>query len=209
MQKVLRTQDIEEVGVTSRHSTFFQMNGNFSFGDYFKEQAIAYAWELSTAPTGDGGFGLDPERVWPTVFLDDDEAFAMWRSHGVPAERIQRRGQADNMWSMGIPGPAGTCSELFYDRGPRYGREGGPVVDEDRYMEFWNLVFMAYERGPGLGKDDWELTGRLPARNIDTGMGMERIASLLQGVDNLYEIDEVRPVLDRAAQLARPPLRRR
>ncbi len=202
VQKVIRTQDIEEVGVTSRHGTFFQMNGNFSFGDYFKEQAIAYAWELSTSSVTAGGFGLDGDRIWPTVFLDDDEAFQLWRAQGVPAERIQRRGQADNMWSMGIPGPAGTCSELFYDRGPRYGREGGPVVDEDRYLEFWNLVFMAYERGPGLGKDDWELIGALPQRNIDTGLGMERIASLLQGVDNLYEIDEVRPVLDRAVQLS-------
>ncbi len=202
VQKVIRTQDIEEVGVTSRHGTFFQMNGNFSFGDYFKEQAIGYAWELSTAPVESGGFGLDPDRIWPTVYLDDDEAFGMWRAVGVPAERIQRRGQADNMWSMGIPGPAGTCSELFYDRGPRHGREGGPEADEDRYMEYWNLVFMAYERGPGLTKDDWEFVGPLPARNIDTGMGMERIATLLQGVDNLYEIDEVRPVLDRAEQLS-------
>ncbi len=202
VQKVIRTQDIDEVGVTSRHGTFFQMNGNFSFGDYFKEQAIAYAWELSTSPVSDGGFGLDPDRIWPTVYLDDDEAFAIWRSLGVPEQRIQRRGQADNMWSMGIPGPAGTCSELFYDRGPEHGREGGPVVDEDRYMEYWNLVFMAFTRGPGTTKDDWELTGPLPARNIDTGMGMERIATLLQGVDNLYEIDEVRPVLDRAEQLS-------
>lgn len=202
IQKVIRTQDIDEVGVTSRHGTFFQMNGNFSFGDYFKEQAIAYAWELSTSPVADGGFGLDPDRIWPTVYLDDDEAFGMWRALGVPEQRIQRRGQADNMWSMGIPGPAGTCSELFYDRGPGYGREGGPVVDEDRYMEYWNLVFMASTRGPGSTKDDWELTGPLPARNIDTGMGMERIATLLQGVDNLYEIDEVRPVLDRAEQLS-------
>ena len=202
VQKVIRTQDIDEVGVTSRHGTFFQMNGNFSFGDYFKEQAVAYAWELSTAPVADGGFGLDPDRIWPTVYLDDDEAFELWRGRGVPAERIQRRGQADNMWSMGIPGPAGTCSELFYDRGPAYGADGGPVVDEDRFMEYWNLVFMDSERGPGLGKDDWSMVGRLPKANIDTGMGLERIACLLQGVDNLYEIDEVRPVLDRASQLS-------
>ena len=149
VQKCIRTPDIDEVGKTSRHGTFFQMNGNFSFGDYFKDGAIPLAWDLVTKPVAEGGFGLDPERIWPTVYLDDDEAFEIWRSVGVPAERIVRRGKADNFWSMGIPGPCGPCSELFYDRGPEYGREGGPEVDEDRYMEFWNLVFMQYERGPG------------------------------------------------------------
>jgi alanyl-tRNA synthetase len=205
VQKCVRTQDIEEVGKTTRHGTFFQMNGNFSFGDYFKEQAIDLAWELSTKPVADGGYGLDPERIWPTVYLDDDEAFALWRDRiGVPVERIVRRGKADNTWDMGIPGPAGTCSELFYDRGPEYGPEGGPAVDEDRFMEFWNLVFMQYERGASTGphKGDYDILGNLPNKNIDTGMGLERMATLLQGVDNLYEIDETRPVLDRAAQLA-------
>ncbi|MEV6798856.1 alanine--tRNA ligase [Micromonospora rifamycinica] len=201
VQKCLRTPDIDEVGKTSRHGTFFQMNGNFSFGDYFKSGAIPLAWDLVTKPVAEGGYGLDGERVWPTVYLDDDEAFEIWRSVGVPAERIVRRGKADNFWSMGIPGPCGPCSELFYDRGPEYGREGGPAVDEDRYMEFWNLVFMQYERGPGSGKEDFPILGDLPAQNIDTGMGLERMASILQGVDNLYEIDEVRPILDRAAEL--------
>ncbi|MGI5149151.1 alanine--tRNA ligase [Plantactinospora sp. CA-294935] len=201
VQKCIRTPDIDEVGKTSRHGTFFQMNGNFSFGDYFKEGAISLAWELVTKPVSDGGFGLDPERIWPTVYLDDDEAESLWRGIGVPAERIVRRGKADNFWSMGIPGPCGPCSEIYYDRGPAYGAEGGPAVDEDRYLEFWNLVFMQFERGPGTDKENFPILGDLPAKNIDTGMGLERMAAILQGVDNLYEIDEVRPILDRAAEL--------
>jgi alanyl-tRNA synthetase len=202
VQKCIRTPDIEEVGKTSRHATFFQMNGNFSFGDYFKDRAIPLAWELVTNPVGKGGYGLDPERIWATVYLDDDESIEIWRQTGVPLERIVRRGVKDNFWSMGIPGPCGPCSELYLDRGPEYGREGGPEVDEDRYLEFWNLVFMQYERGPGGAKEDYPILGELPAKNIDTGMGLERMATLLQGVDNLYEIDEVKPVLDRAAELS-------
>ena len=202
VQKCLRTPDIEEVGKTSRHGTFFQMNGNFSFGDYFKEGAIGLAWKLVTSPVEQGGFGLDPQRLWATVYLDDDEAIDIWqRVAGLPPERIVRRGKKDNFWSMGIPGPAGPCSEIYFDRGPDYGPEGGPEVDEDRYMEFWNLVFMQYEIADVKSKEDFRILGELPAKNIDTGMGLERIASLLQGVDNLYEIDEVRPILDTAAQL--------
>ncbi len=201
VQKCLRTPDIDEVGKTSRHGTFFQMNGNFSFGDYFKERAIPLAWDLSTKPAAHGGFGLDPEKIWVTVYLDDDEAIEIWRQTGVPLERIVRRGMKDNYWSMGIPGPSGPCSELYYDRGPDYGSDGGPEVDEDRYLEYWNLVFMQHERGPGGVKEDFPILGDLPAKNIDTGMGLERIASILQGVDNLYEIDEVKPILDRAAEL--------
>ncbi|GAA2055936.1 alanine--tRNA ligase [Polymorphospora rubra] len=201
VQKCIRTPDIDEVGKTSRHGTFFQMNGNFSFGDYFKSGAIPLAWELSTKPVEQGGFGLDPERIWATVYLDDDEAFEIWRQTGVPVERIVRRGKKDNFWSMGIPGPCGPCSELYYDRGPAYGPDGGPEVDEDRFLEFWNLVFMQFERGPGTDKENYPILGDLPAKNIDTGMGLERMASILQGVDNLYEIDEVRPILARAAEL--------
>jgi alanyl-tRNA synthetase len=201
VQKCLRTPDIDEVGKTSRHGTFFQMNGNFSFGDYFKEGAIPLAWELSTKPVEQGGFGLDPEKIWATVYLDDDEAIDIWRQTGLPAERIVRRGKKDNFWSMGIPGPAGPCSELYYDRGPAYGPDGGPEVDEDRYLEYWNLVFMQYEITDVKSKEDFRIVGDLPAKNIDTGMGLERIASILQGVDNLYEIDEVRPILSRAAEL--------
>jgi alanyl-tRNA synthetase len=201
VQKCLRTPDIDEVGKTSRHGTFFQMNGNFSFGDYFKAGVIPLAWELSTKPVEQGGFGLDPERIWVTVYLDDDEAAGIWEQTGVPAERIVRRGKKDNFWSMGIPGPAGPCSELYYDRGPEYGPEGGPEVDEDRYLEFWNLVFMQYDIDDVTSKEEFRIVGDLPNKNIDTGMGLERMASLLQGVDNLYEIDEVKPILDRAAQL--------
>ncbi|MEU7052246.1 alanine--tRNA ligase [Streptomyces eurythermus] len=203
VQKCVRTLDIEEVGRTTRHGSFFQMNGNFSLGDYFKEEAIAFAWELSTSPTADGGYGLDPDRIWVTVHHTDDESRALWRRiAGLPDERIVARGDEDNFWSMGVPGPCGPCSELYYDRGPALGRPGGPAVDEDRYMEFWNLVFMQYERGEGPGKSGYPILGELPRRNIDTGMGLERMATLLQGVDNLYEIDETRPVLDRAAALA-------
>ncbi|MEU2794091.1 alanine--tRNA ligase [Streptomyces sp. NPDC007100] len=203
VQKCVRTLDIEEVGRTTRHGSFFQMNGNFSFGDYFKEDAIRFAWELSTTPVADGGYGLDPDRIWVTVHHTDDEARDLWRRiAGLPEERIVSRGDEDNFWSMGVPGPCGPCSELYYDRGPKYGRAGGPEVDEDRYMEFWNLVFMQYERGEGTGKSGYPILGELPRRNIDTGMGLERMATLLQGVDNLYEIDETRPVLDRAAALA-------
>ncbi|MFF5294767.1 alanine--tRNA ligase [Paractinoplanes globisporus] len=201
VQKCIRTPDIDEVGKTSRHGTFFQMNGNFSFGDYFKAGAIPLAWELSTKPQSEGGFGLDPEKIWATVYLDDDEAIEIWKQTGLPAERIVRRGKKDNFWSMGIPGPAGPCSELYYDRGPEYGREGGPEVDEDRYLEFWNLVFMQHEITDVKSKEDFTIVGDLPKQNIDTGMGLERIASILQGVDNLYEIDEVRPILARAAEM--------
>ncbi|MBX7267910.1 alanine--tRNA ligase [Micromonospora sp. Llam7] len=201
VQKCIRTPDIDEVGKTSRHGTFFQMNGNFSFGDYFKDGAIPFAWDLATKSVDRGGFGLDPERIWATVYLDDDEAYEIWRRAGVPEARIVRRGKKDNFWSMGIPGPCGPCSELYYDRGAAYGAEGGPEVDEDRYLEFWNLVFMQFERGPGTDKENFPILGELPAKNIDTGMGLERMASILQGVDNLYEIDEVRPILDRAAEL--------
>ncbi len=201
-QKCVRTPDIEEVGKTTRHATFFQMLGNFSFGDYFKDQAIPFAWELLTTPERDGGFGFPEERLWATVYTDDDEAFRIWRDEvGVPESRIQRRGMADNYWSMGVPGPCGPCSEIYYDRGPDYGREGGPVADEDRYLEVWNLVFMQFLRGEGPGKDGWPILGELPRKNIDTGMGLERMAAILQGVDNIYEVDTLWKVLDRAAEL--------
>jgi alanyl-tRNA synthetase len=201
-QKCIRTPDIEEVGKTTRHGTFFQMLGNFSFGDYFKEQAIPFAWELLTTPERDGGFGFPEDRLWATVYHDDDEAARIWRDVvGVPESRIQRRGMADNYWSMGVPGPCGPCSEIYYDRGPDYGRDGGPESDEDRYLEVWNLVFMQYLRGEGAGKEGWPILGELPSRNIDTGMGLERMAAILQGVDNIYEIDTLWKVLDRAAEL--------
>jgi alanyl-tRNA synthetase len=202
VQKCVRTQDIEEVGKTSRHGTFFQMNGNFSFGDYFKEGAIKLAWELLTTPQSAGGYGLDGDKLWATVYEDDDEAAALWVEHtGIPAERIVRRGKADNYWHMGVPGPGGPCSEIYYDRGPEYGPDGGPAVDEDRFMEIWNLVFMQEELSQVRTKVDFDIDKPLPKQNIDTGMGLERIASILQGVDNMYEIDEVYPVLAKAAEM--------
>ncbi|GAA3184155.1 hypothetical protein GCM10020255_079770 [Rhodococcus baikonurensis] len=202
VQKCVRTLDIEEVGITTRHNTFFQMAGNFSFGDYFKKEAISHAWQLLTGSVEDGGYGIDPTRLWATVYLDDDEAFSIWRDEvGVPEERIQRRGMKDNYWSMGIPGPCGPCSEIFYDRGAEYGVEGGPEADEDRYIEIWNLVFMQNERGEGTNKGDYPILGPLPKKNIDTGMGVERVAFLLQGVENVYETDLLRPVIDKAAEL--------
>jgi alanyl-tRNA synthetase len=203
VQKCVRTLDIEEVGKTTRHGTFFQMNGNFSFGDYFKREAIGYAWEFLTSPQSEGGLGFDPEILWVTVYKDDDESIDIWREVSeIPMERIQRRGMKDNFWSTGQPGPSGPCSEIYYDRGPAYGPDGGPEADEDRYIEIWNLVFMQYERGAGGGKEDYPILGELPKKNIDTGMGLERVAFLMQGVENLYEIDEVRPVLDLAAKFA-------
>ena len=203
VQKCIRTLDIEEVGKTARHGTFFQMAGNFSFGDYFKEQAIPFAYELLTTPQDQGGFGLDPERLWVTIYEGDDEAFDIWHNKvGFPAERIQRMGMKENYWSTGQPGPAGPDSEIFYDRGPAYGKEGGPAADDDRYIEIWNLVFMQYQRGEGIGKDDFEILGDLPKKNIDTGLGVERLAMLLQGVENFYETDQVRPVLDAASELS-------
>ncbi|QNG18928.1 alanine--tRNA ligase [Rhodococcus triatomae] len=203
VQKCVRTLDIENVGITTRHNTFFQMAGNFSFGDYFKREAITHAWALLTSPIDEGGYGFDPERLWVTVYLDDDEARDIWRDEvGIPEERIQRRGMADNYWSMGIPGPCGPCSEIYYDRGPEFGEDGGPEADEDRYLEIWNLVFMQNERGEGTGKDSFEILGPLPKKNIDTGMGVERVAFLLQGVDNVYETDLVRPVIAKAEELS-------
>src|SRR5215471_402631 len=176
VQKCVRTLDIEEVGKTTRHATFFQMLGNWSFGDYFKEGAIPFAWELLTKSERDGGFGL-------------------------PESRIQRRGLKDNYWHMGVPGPGGPCSEIYYDRGPEYGREGGPEADEDRYLEVWNLVFMQDSLSAVWAKDDFDIEGPLPFRNVDTGMGLERMAVILQGVDNIYEIDTTYKILDKAAEL--------
>lgn len=201
IQKCVRTLDIDEVGVTTRHNTFFQMAGNFSFGQYFKEGAITHAWSLLTGSLEEGGLGLDPGRLWVTVYQDDDEAARIWRDVvGVPEDRIQRMGMEDNYWSMGVPGPCGPCSEIYYDRGPAYGADGGPAADDNRFMEVWNLVFMEKERGEGEGKN-FEIIGDLPQKNIDTGMGVERIACILQGVDNVYETDLLRPVIDAAEEV--------
>jgi alanyl-tRNA synthetase len=202
VQKCVRTLDIDEVGKTTRHASFFQMCGNFSFGDYFKEGAITLAWELLTKPVADGGYGFPEEKLWVTVYLDDDEAEEIWhRKIGIPRERIQRRDMADNFWSMGVPGPCGPCSEIYFDRGPAYGADGGPIADENRYLEIWNLVFMQNERGAGGGKDGYPILGELPAKSIDTGLGLERVAALLQGVENIYEIDTTMQILAKATEL--------
>jgi len=194
VQKCTRTSDIENVGDRS-HCTFFEMLGNFSFGDYFKEGAIAYAWELVTER-----FGFEPDRLWITVYLDDDEAAGIWRQTGVPAERIQRLGKEDNFWSMGVAGPCGPCSEIYYDRGPGFGADGGPASGSDRYLEIWNLVFMQNVRD-----EDYNIVGDLPNKNIDTGMGLERVATLLQGADSMYETDLFLPILQQVQEVSGAP----
>jgi alanyl-tRNA synthetase len=203
VQKCVRTPDIDIIGLTTRHLTFFEMLGNFSFGDYFKREAIAWAWELSVAPPPHG-FGFDPERIWATVYETDDEAERLWLEESdLPAARIQRIGApegatrldaSDNFWSTGGAGPCGPCSELYYDRGPEHGADGGPIVDESRFMEYWNLVFMQFEQDA-----DGNVLGELPRQNVDTGMGLERMAVLLQDVPNVFETDVLRPMLDRAS----------
>ena len=202
VQKCVRTLDIEEVGKTTRHGTFFQMNGNFSFGDYFKAGAIEHAWNLITGSVADGGLGLDPATIWVTVLHSDTESRELWKKiAGLPDERIQNRGLLDNYWHMGVPGPGGPCSEIYVDRGAQYGPDGGPEADEDRFLEIWNLVFMQEEITDVRAKDQFEVVGPLPHQNIDTGMGLERVAYLLQGKENMYEIDEVFPVISKAEEL--------
>jgi alanyl-tRNA synthetase len=212
VQKCVRTPDIEDVGRTTRHGTFFEMCGNFSFGDYFKEGAIELAWELVTRPVAHGGFGLEESRLWPSILQGDDEALALWKKvTGLPDERIIKLGRKENYWSMGVPGPGGPCSEILYDRGPDYGPDGEfgtttrsamPTELEDRYLEIWNLVFMQDELSGVRSKEDFDIAGSLPKKNIDTGMGLERVAYLLQGRDNMYEIDVMFPVIERAQELA-------
>ena len=204
VQKCIRTNDIDNVGITTRHGTFFQMNGNFSFGDYFKEGAISYAWGLLTGSREEGGYGLDGDRLWMTIWEEDQVSLDYWtREIGVPAERIQLLPFKDISWSTGQPGPAGSCCEIHYDRGPDYGPDGGPAVDTqgDRFLEIWNLVFDEFLRGEGKGHD-FELLGKLDQTAIDTGAGLERLAFIMQDKPNMYEIDEVFPVIKAAEELS-------
>ncbi|HTW14436.1 MAG TPA: alanine--tRNA ligase [Nocardioides sp.] len=201
VQKCVRTPDIEDVGKTTRHGTFFEMCGNFSFGDYFKEGAIELAWELVTRSQADGGFGLDESVLYPSVLDGDDEAVTLWKKvTGLPDDRIVRLPPKENYWSMGVPGPGGPCSELLIDRGPAYGADGDWDAG-DRYLEFWNLVFMQDELSAVRSKSDFDIAGELPKKNIDTGMGLERVAYLLQGKDNMYETDVMFPVIEKAMAL--------
>jgi alanyl-tRNA synthetase len=190
VQKSIRTVDIDIIGTTARHMSFFEMLGNFSFGDYFKAEAMRWAHQLLTE-----GYGLDPERLWYTAYEHDDEAADLWHDHvGVPRERIQRGGK-DNFWQMGVPGPCGPCAEVFYDRGPDYGPDGGPIGGgEERFIEIWNLVFMQ-----NIQDRPYHVVGDLPTKNIDTGMGLERLAMILQGVESGFDVDTMRPVRDAAS----------
>jgi alanyl-tRNA synthetase len=200
VQKCFRTTDISEVGDTARHLTFFEMLGNWSFGDYFKAESIPWGWELSTQ-----GFGMDPELIWVTVFGGDEElglgpdeeAIEIWKATGVPEERIVRLGREDNFWQGGPTGPCGPCSELYLDRGLDFGAEDDrPGDDSDRFLEFWNHVFMSYDLA-----EDGSLT-ELPTKNIDTGMGLDRMAAILQDVPSVYEVDHVRPLIELAEELS-------
>ncbi|HTT59566.1 MAG TPA: alanine--tRNA ligase-related protein, partial [Acidimicrobiales bacterium] len=190
IQKCFRAPDIDVIGSDQRHLTFFEMMGNFSFGDYFKEGAISYAWELVTE-----GFGLDPARLWVTVHEDDDEAADIWLNGvGLPKERLQRMGE-ENIWAMGDVGPCGYDSEIFYDKGDEFGAQGGPALGgEDRYVEIWNLVFMQFER-----QFDGTMID-LPKKNIDTGAGFERVLSVLNGVESVFATDLFAPLLDASAR---------
>jgi alanyl-tRNA synthetase len=204
VQKCIRTNDIENVGRTTRHGTFFQMNGNFSFGDYFKAGAIDLAWELLTTEQAKGGYGFDGDRLWVTLWNEDHESYeALTKGIGLDPKHIVRLPREENFWDTGQPGPAGPCAEWHYDRGPAYGPEAeGGSVDPggDRYLEIWNLVFDQFVRGEGTGKN-YPLLGELDQKAIDTGAGLERIAYLLQGKENLYEIDEVYPVIATVEEL--------
>ncbi len=194
IQKCVRTIDIDIIGTTQRHVSFFEMLGNFSFGDYFKEKAIPWSYEFVTE-----SLGIDPDRLWFTVYETDDDAAQIWvDSVGVPAERVQRGGK-DNFWQMGVPGPCGPSSELFYDKGPEYGEPGGPIGGgEERFVEIWNLVFMQ-----NIQDEPYHVVGDLPAKSIDTGMGLERIAAVMQGVDSVFEVDTLRQVMTTAERYTR------
>lgn len=200
VQKCFRTPDIDEVGNTRRHLTFFEMLGNWSFGDYFKEQSIAWGLELSVDV-----FGLEKDRIWPSVFGGDDElglgpdeeSIEIWKSHGIPDERIVLLPRSENFWQAGETGPCGPCSEMYYDRGKKFGgSDERPGDDTDRYIEYWNHVFMSYEL-----HEDGSLT-KLPANNVDTGLGLERMGAILQNVDSVFQADSFSPLIELAEEMS-------
>ncbi len=199
-QKCMRVSgkhnDLENVGRTRRHHTLFEMLGNFSFGDYFKEEAIPFAWDLLTC-----GYGIEKERLWVTIFESDDEAAEIWtKKVGVPAERVQRLGAKDNFWSMGDTGPCGPCTEIHYDFGSEISDDTrGPAGGDDRYVEIWNLVFMQYEQAADGTRTN------LPRPSIDTGMGLERLATVLQRKLTNYDTDLFQPLIQQAAELSGVP----
>ncbi|MDN5725659.1 MAG: alanine--tRNA ligase [Propionibacteriales bacterium] len=210
-QKCIRTLDIDEVGRTTRHGTFFQMLGNFSFGDYFKAEVIPWTWEFLTGDVAAGNLGFEADRISVSVLgagfhpaypEGDVEARELWQAIGLPPERIHERDLTENYWHMGVPGPGGPDSEVFYDRGPDFGPGGGPDVNEERYLEIWNNVFQQEELSAVRGKSDFDVLRSLPTKNIDTGAGLERMATLLQGKDNLYDIDQIHPVITAAARVS-------
>ena len=204
VQKCIRTLDIEEVGKTTRHGTFFQMNGNFSFGDYFKEGAIEYAWELLTSSESDGGLGFAESDLWVTVYEDDAEAEKLWKDiAGLPARTDSTHGSGGTTIGLrASPDRRDPVRKFTSTAVQNMAPKVGPAVDDTRYIEIWNLVFMQYLIGNVTSKVDFDIVGDLPQKNIDTGMGMERVAFLKQGVENMYEIDQVRPVLDAASELS-------
>jgi alanyl-tRNA synthetase len=204
VQKCIRTLDIEEVGKTTRHGTFFQMNGNFSFGDYFKDDCIRWAWEFITLPVAEGGLGIDPDVISVSIYHDDEESYKIWKEvANLPDEKIYRRGMKDNYWSTGHKGSAGPCSEIFVDRGEEFGSGTDPYENEDRFLEIWNLVFTQYERAEETDANgEFAIIGDLKQKNIDTGMGLERVAALLQGKRSIYDTDEIFPVIEAVEQLA-------
>ncbi|WP_020519733.1 alanine--tRNA ligase-related protein [Catelliglobosispora koreensis] len=197
-QPCVRTVDIDNIGYTTRHSTSFEMLGNFAFSDYFKLESMSWALKLLT-----DGFGLDRDRLWVTVFSTDDESFVLWQKLGFPTDRIQRLGIEDNYWSMGVPGPGGPNSELFYDRGPSFGRSGGPSVNSERYLELWNLVFMQDVRG----NSDEEILGPLPGRHVDTGLGLSRLQLVLSGGRHVQELDPLLPKVRELTGSSSPSVR--
>lgn len=203
VQKCIRTVDIEEVGKTTRHGTFFQMCGNFSFGGYFRERSIELTWNFLTNSVESGCLGVDPKKLWVTVLEGDLVTKQCWLDlTDVDPNQVQERSGKDNYWSMGVPGPGGPCTEIYYDRGEDYGVGGGPEFNEERFLEIWNIVLMEHELSQVRGKGDVDISGPLPTPCVDTGMGLERVSSVLQGVESIFETDQFYPLVLKLEQVS-------